>query len=87
MQNALNTAAIRLSPVPRDKVTGGFSPDLSNKRRKPDGMRHANDVEPRARGLTAEVRVDITPDGGSAGREGRQFTVANVGNNGRIYLR
>ena len=30
---------------------------------------------------------DITPDGGSAGREGRQFAVANVGNNGRIYLR
>ncbi|KAI3398503.1 hypothetical protein diail_9027 [Diaporthe ilicicola] len=30
---------------------------------------------------------DITPDGGSAGREGRQFTVANVANNGRIYLR
>lgn len=30
---------------------------------------------------------DITPDGGSAGREGRQFTVGNVGNNGRIYLR
>lgn len=30
---------------------------------------------------------DITPDGGSAGREGRQFTVSNVGNNGRIYLR
>jgi hypothetical protein len=30
---------------------------------------------------------DVTPDGGSAGREGRQFAVANVGNNGRIYLR
>lgn len=30
---------------------------------------------------------DIAPDGNSAGREGRQFTVANVGNNGRIYLR
>jgi hypothetical protein len=30
---------------------------------------------------------DITPDGGSAGREGRQFTVANVGHNGKIYLR
>ncbi|KAK4140792.1 uncharacterized protein C8A04DRAFT_31663 [Dichotomopilus funicola] len=30
---------------------------------------------------------DITPDGGSAGREGRQFAVANVGNNGRIFLR
>lgn len=32
-------------------------------------------------------RGDITPEGGSAGREGRQFTVSNVGNNGRIYLR
>ncbi|KAM0194206.1 hypothetical protein ACHAPI_007235 [Fusarium lateritium] len=32
-------------------------------------------------------RWEITPDGGSAGREGRQFAVANVGNNGRIYLR
>lgn len=30
---------------------------------------------------------EIAPDGTSAGREGRQFTVANVGNNGRIYLR
>lgn len=30
---------------------------------------------------------DITPDGGSASREGRQFIVANVGNNGKIYLR
>ena len=30
---------------------------------------------------------DITPDGGSAGREGREFTVANVGNNGQMYLR
>jgi len=32
-------------------------------------------------------RWEIAPDGGSAGREGRQFAVANVGNNGRIYLR
>lgn len=32
-------------------------------------------------------RWDIAPDGSSAGREGRQFAVANVGNNGRIYLR
>ncbi|KAG6310013.1 hypothetical protein E4U44_006016 [Claviceps purpurea] len=30
---------------------------------------------------------DIAPDGTSAGREGRQFAVSNVGNNGRIYLR
>ncbi|KAL7941623.1 hypothetical protein V8C42DRAFT_173101 [Trichoderma barbatum] len=30
---------------------------------------------------------DIAPDGASAGREGRQFTVANVGNNGKLFLR
>ena len=30
---------------------------------------------------------EVAPDGLSGGREGRQFTVANVGNNGRIYLR
>ncbi|KAK3297900.1 uncharacterized protein B0H64DRAFT_133858 [Chaetomium fimeti] len=39
------------------------------------------------KGSRDEDRWDITPDGGSAGREGRQFAVANVGNNGRIYLR
>nr|AEQ61515.2 LteA [Epichloe gansuensis] len=31
--------------------------------------------------------AEVVPDGSSAGRKGRQFTVANVGNNGRIYLR
>jgi len=30
---------------------------------------------------------DSAPDGTAGNREGRQFTVANVGNNGRIYLR
>ncbi|KAJ9150007.1 Ras GEF [Pleurostoma richardsiae] len=35
----------------------------------------------------SDERWEIAPDGGSAGREGRHFTVANVGNNGRIYLR
>ncbi|KAH0528490.1 hypothetical protein TsFJ059_003352 [Trichoderma semiorbis] len=32
-------------------------------------------------------RWDVAPDGASAGREGRQFTVANVGNNGKLFLR
>ncbi|KND94015.1 Guanine nucleotide exchange factor LTE1 [Tolypocladium ophioglossoides CBS 100239] len=36
---------------------------------------------------TETDKWDVAPDGSSAGREGRQFTVANVGNNGRIYLR
>ncbi|KAK3941718.1 guanine nucleotide exchange factor LTE1 [Diplogelasinospora grovesii] len=39
------------------------------------------------KGSQEEAKWEIAPDGGSAGREGRQFTVANVGNNGRIYLR
>lgn len=38
-------------------------------------------------GSQDDDKWDIAPDGGSAGREGRQFAVANVGNNGRIYLR
>ncbi|KXJ96451.1 hypothetical protein Micbo1qcDRAFT_199264 [Microdochium bolleyi] len=33
------------------------------------------------------AKASIVPDGGSASREGRKFTVANVGNNGRIFLR
>jgi hypothetical protein len=41
----------------------------------------------RARRKPSDEKVDITPDGGSGGRDGRQFTVANVGNNGRIYLK
>lgn len=41
----------------------------------------------RARTNSELDRFDITPDGGSAGREGRTFAVSNVGNNGRIYLR
>ncbi|KAJ1338639.1 GDP/GTP exchange factor [Microdochium nivale] len=32
-------------------------------------------------------KASIVPDGASASREGRKFTVANVGNNGRIFLR
>lgn len=42
---------------------------------------------PRPRTNSETERWDIAPDGNSAGREGRQFAVANVGNNGRIYLR
>jgi hypothetical protein len=41
----------------------------------------------KARKEVDSEKWDVAPDGGSAGREGRQFTVANVGNNGKIYLR
>ncbi|MCJ1284604.1 Guanine nucleotide exchange factor lte1 [Xylographa opegraphella] len=33
------------------------------------------------------TKKDIAVEGSSGGREGRQFTVGNVGNNGMIYLR
>jgi len=46
-----------------------------------------NKLDRRARKESDVDKGDITPDGGSAGRDGRQFAVANVGNNGRIYLR
>ncbi|KAK2004310.1 RasGEF domain-containing protein [Colletotrichum falcatum] len=41
----------------------------------------------RRAGSSVDDKSDVAPDGSSAGRDGRQFTVANVGNNGRIYLR
>ncbi len=46
-----------------------------------------NKLDWRAKKDSDVEKWDIAPDGSSAGREGRQFTVANVGNNGRIYLR
>jgi hypothetical protein len=52
-----------------------------------EGLRKENSLNRRVKREAEDMKDDITPDGGSAGREGRQFTVANVGNNGRIYLR
>lgn len=46
-----------------------------------------NKIDMRMRKGSLKEKADITPDGSSAGREGRQFAVANVGNHGRIYLR
>ncbi|KAI0484355.1 ras GEF [Xylariaceae sp. FL0804] len=40
-----------------------------------------------AKKLAVDEKSSITPDGGSAGREGRQFTVGHVGSNGQIFLR
>jgi hypothetical protein len=78
---------IALSPAPPSQVAGNLSPDVMKKGHLQDGLRKDNSVNRRRNRETEDVKSDITPDGGSAGREGRQFTVANVGNNGRIYLR
>jgi hypothetical protein len=78
---------ITLCPAPRSKTAERRSPDLMRKKQLQEGLRKENSVNRRARRDVEDGRIDVTPDGGSAGREGRQFTVANVGNNGRIYLR
>ncbi|KAI0017762.1 ras GEF [Xylariomycetidae sp. FL0641] len=71
---------------PQSKVW--VSPVTSAKPLLPAGERRF-DVQNGVKGkktFTGE-KGSITPDGSSAGREGRHFTVANVGNNGQIFLR
>jgi hypothetical protein len=77
---------ITLAPAPRSKTIGNRSPEL-DKKKQLEGLRKENSINRRARREAEDLKFDITPDGGSAGREGRQFTVAKVGNNGKIYLR
>ncbi|KAE8452491.1 hypothetical protein EG329_000393 [Mollisiaceae sp. DMI_Dod_QoI] len=78
---------ITLAPAPKPKAIGNRSPDLMKKKQVQDELRKENSVNRRARREAEESKYDVVPDGGSAGREGRQFTVAKVGNNGKIYLR
>lgn len=70
----------RMRTIPTQKV----NPLLPVTERKSQEEKAASR---RPRKNSEAEKWDITPDGGSGGREGRQFTVANVGNNGRIYLR
>lgn len=74
----------RLSPV---KAKQGVSPQRSEQRRRWDEMRDANPAARMAKDTHGDVKVNHTPESTSAGREGRHFAVANVGNNGKIYLR
>ncbi|ESZ97328.1 hypothetical protein SBOR_2291 [Sclerotinia borealis F-4128] len=72
--------------APKSRVTGKRSP---NQLKKPmqESSRNENNVYRLAKREVEDGKGGITPDGGSAGREGRQFTVAKVGNGGKIYLR
>ncbi|KAK8094643.1 RasGEF domain-containing protein [Apiospora hydei] len=67
----------RLSPINKSK------PILPAAERRSGG----DEARPMTKREADQGKWDIAPDGGSAGREGRQFTVANVGNNGKIFLR
>ena len=74
---------IKLSPAPKTRPRMGVTQGKPGQA----GWPKASGSKLREKGGQEGSKKDITPDGGSAGREGRQFTVANVGNNGKIYLR
>ncbi|KAL8880059.1 MAG: hypothetical protein Q9198_002454 [Flavoplaca austrocitrina] len=75
-------SAVDPSKRPQD---GGLQPTLSRGRRP--SLRHVkNSTEVLRERSVKKANLDVV-DSTSVGREGRQFTVANVGNNGKIYLR
>lgn len=64
---------------------GGLQPTVSRGRRP--SLRHVkNSNEVLRERSVKKANLDVV-DSTPVGREGRQFTVANVGNNGKIYLR
>ena len=85
--DGLRKHGITLGPAPKHRTIANRSSDLMKKKQLQEGLRKENSVNRRARRDAEDGKNDVTPDGGSAGREGRQFTVAKVGNNGKIYLR
>jgi hypothetical protein len=81
-------SGVKLSPAPRTKPAAvNRSAEALRKKQIQDGLRKENSINRRAKREVDGMRNEVAPDGNSAGREGRQFTVAKVGNNGRIYLR
>lgn len=79
-----NTIVPSLS-LPKLRVTGKRTPNQQEKLMR-ESPRNDNAYR-RVKTEVDDVKGGITPDGGSAGREGRHFTVAKVGNGGKIYLR
>ncbi|KAI9746043.1 MAG: Guanine nucleotide exchange factor lte1 [Claussenomyces sp. TS43310] len=75
---------LRLSPAHPEDPRGQISPENDQRR---DGIRAEDTGTQDSRRTVGEGKVDITPGSTSIGRGGRQFAVANVGNNGKIYLR
>lgn len=69
------------------KTPSSRTTEYWRKRQVQDGVQHDDHALRNKKSEAEDGKFNITPDGGSAGREGRQFTVSKVGNNGRIYLR
>ena len=71
-----------------EEQTPRRSTERAGSRGRQPSLRHVKNSTEVLRQLSKRrATQDAAPDGKSSGREGRQFTVANVGNNGKIYLR
>jgi len=79
----------RTGPTPGtgSKAQGNRSVEYRKKQQAQLELQKGDEADKHNRDGSETGKFSITPDGGSAGREGRQFTVAKVGNNGKIFLR
>jgi len=80
-KTGVNGGVTSLGRKPSEKATA---------RGRQSSLRHVKDSTDmlRERSLhRTQSKRDTPTEGTAGGREGRQFTVANVGNNGMIYLR
>ncbi|KAI9801456.1 MAG: Guanine nucleotide exchange factor lte1 [Piccolia ochrophora] len=98
---AKNIIAAMTVPEPSKGVTDAkraktTMPTVRSKRKAPpsarrherkSSLRHANSVELLQKKRIPGSGPQMGQEAGIGGREGRQFTVANVGNNGRIFLK
>jgi hypothetical protein len=77
-------SGIKLAPNARGIGVKRKSPKLTSsiekRRERQNALRNPSSLE-------ESPHKPVVQDGSSGGREGRQFTVGNVGNNGMIYLR
>lgn len=83
----LQDSESKLSPKTKPIATRRFSPSANRIGRKQDATAHGGKLLRKTTWTSTELRTDIAADGASAGRDGRKFTVANVGMNGKMYLR
>ncbi|KAL8998576.1 MAG: hypothetical protein Q9169_002416 [Polycauliona sp. 2 TL-2023] len=72
---------------PSNQPSDGGQQPAPTRGRRPSLRNVKNSTEVLRQRSVKRANQDIVVDNTSAGREGRQFTVANVGNNGKIYLR
>ncbi|KAL8944880.1 MAG: hypothetical protein Q9216_000170 [Gyalolechia sp. 2 TL-2023] len=74
--------------VPDETRAQRASPERKQSRGRQPSLRHVkNSTEVLRQRSTKRANQAGALDNSTGGREGRQFTVANVGNNGKIYLR